>query len=430
MEVVLFGLIAIAVVWAISSHQGQRWSETMAALAQQHDGLEVVPGGVFKPASVTGTADDVPVTVDTFTRSHGKSVSTYTRVAVETDLPVGLRIGREGLGTSLTKVFMGDDIEVGDRDFDAALMLRGADPAEVVSYLDAATRQALWSAVDSHRAELEGGTLKLVVGGRAELPVLEGLLDAGVDVARAARARGGSVAERLERIAFDDPVPGVKRRAFELLMSQVNRDDAERISRLALATGDPTMAVRAADVLRDAAAVAALHGVVASPRAPNGALAQALTLLAELGQPPAEARVQALTEVTDEEVRAGAAQCLGVIGGARAQGRLIELLSDEAPIAVAAAEALGRCGDLAAVEPLLGRTRGVFGSSDLKRAAGVAMKAIQSRGAGDAGRLSLADGVAGGLALVAEESGPEAVVGAVEEVSEADAAAEVTQSSP
>ncbi|PKN53998.1 MAG: hypothetical protein CVU56_28845 [Deltaproteobacteria bacterium HGW-Deltaproteobacteria-14] len=403
MEFVLFGLVAVAVVLAVGSHQSQAWIQAMTALARQHEGLEVVRGGVFKSASVTGTVDDVPVTVDTFTRSHGKSSTTYSRVAVEIELPAALRVGREGFGTSLTKVFMGDDIEVGDHDFDAALTLRGAEPATVVAHLDAATRQALRSAIEVHRAELDAGTLKLVVVGRAKLPVLEGLIDAGLDVARAARATSGSVAERLERIAFDDPVPGVQRRAFELLMSRVNRGGAERIARRALETGDPAMAVLAAEVLRDEAAVAALHAVVASSRAPNGALARALELLAELGRPPAEPAVQPLTEALDEAVRASAARCLGAIGGAAAQARLVELLGDEPTIGVAAADALGRCGDLATVEPLLARTKGVFGSSELKRAAGAAIKAIQARGAGSAGQLSLVehDG-GGGLALVAE----------------------------
>jgi len=405
--------VALAIAFGVVSHR--KWADTLSALCAAYEGLTVVPGGMFKSAKAMGEVEGHSVTVDTFTRRHGKSSTTYTRVRVAAGLPLGMTVGREGFGSSIAKAFVGEDVEVGDPSFDGEVVLRGADPATLLAHLDADTRAELRRAVVAHDAKLDDGDIVLTVTGRAKAPAIEVLMEAALDVARAGERSAGSVAARLERMAFTDPVHTVRRRAFRHLMSVVSRDAARRIARRAVDGGDPSMIVAGAQVLRDEPAIAAVLDAVGDPHIDDGAARDGLALLASLERPP---RIGVALELSRRlpAVRVAAAACLGLIGGAQAQERLVALLGGEQEVAVAAAEALGRCGDIAAVEPLLEHTRG-FGKGDLKRAAKDAIAAIQDRASGELGGLSIVDDVAGGELSVALEGseGEVSVMAATEE---------------
>jgi HEAT repeat protein len=97
---------------------------------------------------------------------------------------------------------------------------------------------------------------------------------------------------------------------------------------------------------------------------------------------------------------------LGVLGDARAEPHLIELLrhADE-KVRMAAAAALGIVGGIQAVEPLLPLTKGLF-NGDLHAAARDAVRRIQSRlGDVEAGRLSVAAAGPEGALSVSGEGG-------------------------
>ena len=97
-------------------------------------------------------------------------------------------------------------------------------------------------------------------------------------------------------------------------------------------------------------------------------------------------------------------EALGQRGRPEAEGLLLEALrSEEAPVSVAAAQALGRAGTVTAVAPLL---EAAERSADLRRAARQAIAEIQARLAGaEPGQLSLAGGEAGALSLADGEPG-------------------------
>ena len=97
-------------------------------------------------------------------------------------------------------------------------------------------------------------------------------------------------------------------------------------------------------------------------------------------------------------------EALGHRGLPEAEGLLLEALrSEDAPVSVAAAEALGRAGTVTAVAPL---REAAERSGDLRRAARQAIAEIQARLAGaEPGQLSLAGGEAGALSLADGEPG-------------------------
>jgi hypothetical protein len=97
-------------------------------------------------------------------------------------------------------------------------------------------------------------------------------------------------------------------------------------------------------------------------------------------------------------------EALGQRGRPEAEGLLLEALrSEEAPVSVAAAQALGRAGTVTAVAPLL---EAAERSADLRSAARQAIAGIQARLAGaEPGQLSLAGGEAGALSLADGEPG-------------------------
>jgi hypothetical protein len=101
-------------------------------------------------------------------------------------------------------------------------------------------------------------------------------------------------------------------------------------------------------------------------------------------------------------VRAAVAGALGSLPAERAEGVLIQLLSDSSrDVQQASAESLGAIGSVAAVEPLLPLAEGL-GRAQLRQAARAAIGRIQSRlGQVEAGRLSLAEErpLAGAVAL-------------------------------
>jgi hypothetical protein len=97
-------------------------------------------------------------------------------------------------------------------------------------------------------------------------------------------------------------------------------------------------------------------------------------------------------------------EALALLGRAEAEGLMLEALrSEEVPVAVAAARALGRAGTVASVPPLREAMRH---RGELRSAARQAIAGIQARLTGaEPGQLSLAGGEAGALSLVDGEPG-------------------------
>ena len=141
------GLRAVVVsARAHSKKVGETWSAVARDLHLLYD-----PGGAFRGRSLSGRHRENDILVDTFTRSSGKSSTTYTRYRVRYPRPLGLglKLAREGFFSGVSKVFGAQDIQIGDATFDQGVMVKGDDPARVVRFLTLARRARIQRALMS-----------------------------------------------------------------------------------------------------------------------------------------------------------------------------------------------------------------------------------------------------------------------------------------
>ena len=155
--VMIFMFVVIfVVVVALGKAHSQKVNETWAMVARDlhltHD-----PGGAFRGRNMSGRHRDNDILVDTFTRSSGKSSTTYTRYRIRYPhaLGLGLKLAREGLFSGVSKAFGAQDIQVGDATFDQGVMVKGDDPAAVRRFLTLARRARI------HRALMSFNGLKI-----------------------------------------------------------------------------------------------------------------------------------------------------------------------------------------------------------------------------------------------------------------------------
>lgn len=104
---------------------------------------------------LSGALDGVPVEVRTEQRGSGKSKRTATviEVTLPDRTPADLRLSVEGFGDRLMKALGGQDVQVGDREVDALLRVRGDDPEAIQTFLHRpAVLDALRALATHHRS--------------------------------------------------------------------------------------------------------------------------------------------------------------------------------------------------------------------------------------------------------------------------------------
>lgn len=128
-------LIVVVVIGFSINHSKQvnsAWSQAARSLRLLHD-----PGGFLAGHRITGTIDGHRVMVDTHTRGSGKSSRTYTRyrVSYPRSLELGMNLSKQGFFSGIAKALGAQDIRVGDPGFDALVVVKGANSAEVLRFL-------------------------------------------------------------------------------------------------------------------------------------------------------------------------------------------------------------------------------------------------------------------------------------------------------
>jgi hypothetical protein len=287
---------------------------------------------------------------------------------------------------------------------DLKLALRG-DRGAALSILGASTRLAVLSAIIDGDAAYRGGRFERVGGTKG---VSQGELRRQAALGEAAmvalRRQLPTVDARLAEHVRSDPEPGFRRACLEALVARApDAIETAEVLQAALRDRDPD--VRAVAALRSRGALSdhALGGVVADHGAPDALVAQALAALADRRRPPKVTRLARLVD-RGPEVLAEVARCAGQHEGPRARALLMHLLDQTDDVVdVAAAAALGACGDLDAIPALAAHTRGAFRDRAVKRAATDAIQAIQARAGGEAGRLALVAAEEGALSLAEDE---------------------------
>lgn len=144
----LIMLLIAAGIIGFSMHQSKQVSEawSMAARVLQ---LAYVPGGWMQERRLSGKIQGSLVVVETITRGSGKSSSKYTRYRVSHSRPLrlGLQVRKEGFLSGMAKTFGAQDIQVGDPDFDARVLVKGNDPDAVIHFLTRDRRMKILQAI-------------------------------------------------------------------------------------------------------------------------------------------------------------------------------------------------------------------------------------------------------------------------------------------
>ncbi|MET0556298.1 MAG: hypothetical protein ABW221_24870 [Vicinamibacteria bacterium] len=309
-------------------------------------------------------------------------------------------------------------VPVGDRAFDAALVVDGPE-AEVLAALDAGARRRHLELFVPHAGR---GALFSLTGVEPEVTVSDGRFATRRPDARAQERRDRvrvaiegllavaedwtSAVSRQERLAANarhDPLPGVRLRNLETLLRDAPAH-AVVPSVLAAAREDADPEIRLTAALasgRDGHAV--LRAFLSDPSTPDGVDARAIAVLGE-DMDPAEVRAW-LTRAQLSRRIASIAACLRALArpGRPVAPELVDALIYDTPsVREAAAVLLGNVGTSAAHVVELNRVAAMYADdAPFVRAARAAVASIQSRlvGAGhgqlavapDSGELSLAE---------------------------------------
>lgn len=226
MEVVigLFITVLVGGFVALAAYAGMQRTKLFRASLQALAGdLELYfdPGSFLKSARVYGEINGDHITVDTYTVSTGKSSQTFTRIRVQTSLPRGLKLKREGILTGLAKFFTGDDVEIGIDAFDQQFLLHGIDEVSVLSRMAGRSRRAISKAIGVDEATLKDGTITWQKSGLVTDPqLLRGVANGLIELAAALADHPGRDQEQLLRHAFTEPDRSMafRQRCFQALL--------------------------------------------------------------------------------------------------------------------------------------------------------------------------------------------------------------------
>jgi HEAT repeat protein len=401
-------------------------------------GLRLGITGLFENRKLDGDFRSCSVVVTEVARNRGAD----TRITVSNPgIPQALAIASKGGFADLKKVFIEGGIQVWDGNFDYLFEVQGPEDA-VLAALNQDARNALRALYS------RGPNLKLSNGALEQMRV--GKVRDAVELAQSVQnlvevaelLRVASVPEALAQNAREDGVAGTRLRNLEVLGLRYAGSPATRAAaEAALADKDPSIRLAAATILggdQERAAVDEVLGVanlstelrVAALRrlveiAPYAQVRPRVAhmldsteskvlraAIAAAGQGRDGSAVERLCELADSDdlvVAGAAAVALGDIGDPLAQASLLRLLGRQSPelfqgeFRNQAVLALGKLGNIDAVEPLLPLANSVLPGA-LRDAAREAVRRIQSRlGEAGAGRLSVAqvdESAAAGLSVV------------------------------
>ncbi len=168
-------IIAIAVLY--SKNRSDAWQH----FASQHQ-LTLRPSTWTEPPLISGFFKTTAVTITLEYRGSGNSRQAYTKATAQfgAQLPLGMKLGKEGFGTSLAKLFGGQDIQIGIPAMDDALRIQGRDPADIARFLSIgripATVTAFIGGADEAVISQQGATI-VTSGHASKLEQLQYLME-------------------------------------------------------------------------------------------------------------------------------------------------------------------------------------------------------------------------------------------------------------
>jgi len=153
----LFTVVVAVFAFMVSTRRMQAVRESWQSLSMR-TGLSYQPGSFLVMPSLTGEFRRRPLTLNTYTRSTGKSSVTYTRVIVGLKSPAAgtLALSPEGFLSGLGKALGMQDVQVGSERFDKSFMVKGNPPEFATGVLgDPNLQDALARVRESHTFNLE-----------------------------------------------------------------------------------------------------------------------------------------------------------------------------------------------------------------------------------------------------------------------------------
>lgn len=120
-------------------------------------GGEFIDGGFWKKDDLRYSHKEWELLLDTFTRSHGKTSSTYTRLRVPFLNKDGLRfkIYREGFFSPVGKFFGMQDIQIRDPRFNKTYIIQGNNPQKIEQLLNDYQLKMLFEMVPDVSVKIE-----------------------------------------------------------------------------------------------------------------------------------------------------------------------------------------------------------------------------------------------------------------------------------
>ena len=345
-------------------------------------------------ALARGNPNGVTISIECVRTSDGER--TRFRVKIPR-LPPGMSIKAEGLGSSMGKALMGDDLQIGDPEFDSAILIRG--PATATrSLMSQDARQAVMKAVKSG-AKLEQRVLSVDrIGWMKDSADVVELAQKLIKAAECLEP-GWTVSHDLMTNAKNDPLPAVRKANMEALFDEFpDSDDALSAAKKAMDDADPLIRLRGAFAAGDAGVPVLRNLAMISSRAVQELSRRGLWTYDEL---------EVLLNSEHPQIRTAAVSVMSNVKDARVEGFLISILTNKwDPDTLAAIRAIGQVGSIKAVEPLLPYTEGFLAAPKLKEAARKAVSAIQERlGNVKGGRLTVAVAEQGRLSTAPVDGG-------------------------
>ena len=315
----------------------------------------------------------------------------------------------------VTRFLLGEDFETGDAEFDDQIRLYVENPDLMRAVFDHETRARVAEFVTQHHGRMSSSVLRDDMDGHIDDATT--LVEHARWLADLADRMNPSIDEiptRLSHIAMGDPKEGVRLHALRTVKKLYPRAEStnDLLENLVRTAANDMVTAEAAYTL-GADGVSKLRDVLTHA---NGKSARELALRGIVEHVDRDQAAELAIGGLSSGLRMASARALHRLGRSEDEEHLLPLLEDDdTEVQLAAVEALGALGTLAAVEPLLPLTKGILRSPGLKEAARTSVAAIQERHArGDAGAVAVVESpAAGGMTVAAEVE-----VGAVSEALE------------
>lgn len=138
------GVIIVVLALRHQARQRRRREESLAIVAQRLGGT-LVAGGFWQQPKITYEYRSYAASIEYYS-TGGKHPTLYTRLFfhLQRNVPVNVRIYPERLFSKIGKFLGGQDIQLGDVNFDDKFMIKGSDDARVKDFLSPDVRQAVF----------------------------------------------------------------------------------------------------------------------------------------------------------------------------------------------------------------------------------------------------------------------------------------------